>query len=245
MARSNQIIDILKQELRAQGLNYKQVAQALGLSESTIKHMFSTKNFSLKRLDQLCELLGIEFTDLVIKFEHTKPKTKQLTIENEKKLISDMPLLMVAYCISNHWSVDDILSTYNISETECIRCLAQLDRMKMIELLPNNKVRILLSSNFQWHHNGPIESFFRSEVEQDFFNASFNGQDNLYLAKIGDLSCKSMSQLIERLKSVGDYCDDLIQEDKKQPFDQRHGSGMVLAIRNWGFSAFNDLRRDN
>ena len=243
MARSQQIVDRLKTELRAQGFNYRQLAQELDLSESTIKHMFSTKNFSLKRLDKICELLGMELTDLVRNFEASEPKLKQLTLENEKKLISDVQLLMVAYCISNRWSVEEILAVYKISETDCIRCLAQLDRMKMIELLPGNKVRLIISNNFQWHPNGPIEKFFRSEVQQDFFDGDFNSDNHLYMAKIGDLSNKSMQQLIERLRSIGDFCDELIQEDKKQPFEQRYGSGMVLAIRKWGFGAFKDLRR--
>ena len=243
MARSQQIVERLKIELRAQGINYRQLAQELELSESTIKHMFSTKNFSLKRLDVICELLGMELTDLVQKYEASAPKLEQLTLENEKKLISDATLLMVAYCISNRWTVEEILAEYRITEPECIRCLVQLDRMKMIELLPNNKVRLITSPNFRWHPNGPIETFFRNEVHQDFFSHSFSGEDKLYMAKIGDLSDKSVQQLIERLNSIGEFCDELIQEDKNQPFKQRHGSGMVIGIRRWGFGAFKELRR--
>ena len=243
MARSQQIVERLKIELRAQGINYRQLAQELELSESTIKHMFSTKNFSLKRLDVICELLGMELTDLVQKYEASAPKLEQLTLENEKKLISDATLLMVAYCISNRWTVEEILAEYRITEPECIRCFVQLDRMKMIELLPNNKVRLITSPNFRWHPNGPIETFFRNEVHQDFFSHSFSGEDKLYMAKIGDLSDKSVQQLIERLNSIGEFCDELIQEDKKQPFKQRHGSGMVIGIRRWGFGAFKELRR--
>jgi len=242
MARSSQIIDRLKLELKAQEINYKQLAQALNLSESTIKHMFSTKNFSLKRLDKVCELLGMELTDLVRKYEASEPKLKQLTLENEQKLISDTQLLMVAYCISNYWPVEEIMATYNICETDCIQCLAQLDRMKMIELLPGNKVRLIISNNFRWHPDGPIEKFFRNEVQQDFFADRFKDENSHYLAKIGDLSDKSIQQLIERLNNIGDFCDELIQEDKKQPFNQRYGSGMVLAIRKWGFGAFKDLK---
>ena len=243
MARSAQIIERLKLELRSQGINYRQLAEKLMLSESTIKHMFSTKNFSLKRLDRICELLGMDVSDLVDKIEASKPKLKQLTIENEQKLISDIKLLMVAYCISNNWSIEDILSVYDISEHECIHYLAQLDKMKMIELLPDNKIRLIISNNFRWHPNGPIETFFRNEVEQDFFSNSFNSDHSLYTAKIGSLSDKSVQQLMERLSNIGEFCDELIQEDKKQPFKQRHGSGMVIGIRRWGFGAFKELRR--
>jgi transcriptional regulator with XRE-family HTH domain len=244
MARSNQIVETLKQELRAQGLNYKQLAAQLGLSESTIKHMFSSKNFSLKRLDKICDLLGMELTDLVSKFAAREPKLEQLTVENEKRLISDIPLLIVAYCITNQWSVDDILRTYDFSETECVRCLAQLDRMKMIELLPENRVRLLISNNFQWHKNGPIEQFFRTEVQSRFFSGAFAEQDALHSVKLGDLSDRSITQVIERLNSVGELYEELSKEDRKQPFDSRFGTSMVLAIRKWEFDAFKDHMRN-
>jgi DNA-binding Xre family transcriptional regulator len=241
MARSHQIIDTLKQELRAQGINYRQLAEKLELSESTIKHMFSTKNFSLKRLDKICALLNMELTDLVAHFEAKAVKTDQLSIENEKRLISDTTLLMVAYCVTNHWSIDDILRTYGISEPDCIRCLAQLDRMKMIELLPENKIRLIISNNFKWHTNGPIERFFRTEVQEHFFEGAFHSDDSTHMVKLGDLSNKSIMQIIERINSVGDLYEELSQEDRKQPFSKRHGTSMVLAIRKWDFQAFRNV----
>lgn len=245
MARSPKIVDLFKQELRAQGITYRQLAERLELSESTIKHMFSSKNFSLKRLDTICELVGLEITDLVARSEVLETKIDQLSLEHEKRLISDVPLLIVAYCVSNHWTVKDILRKYAISETDCIRHLAELDRMKMIELLPENKVRLLISNNFQWHKNGPIEQFFRTEVQQRFFSSPFNSDDSLHMVKLGDLSDKSISQIIERLTSVGDLYEELGREDRKQPFENRFGSSMVVAIRKWEFDAFKDYLKSS
>jgi len=243
MARSHQIIDTLKLELRAQSINYRQLAEKLELSESTIKHMFSTRNFSLKRLDKICELLGLELTDLVAKFNARSPKMEQLTLENERQLVSDLPLLLVAYCVTNHWTIQDILARYDLSEPECIRCLVQLDRMQMIELLPENKIKLLISNNFNWHRNGPIEQFFRSEAQDRFLSGSFNGSDATRVVKIGDLSEKSIVQLIDRIDSAGELYDELSLEDSKQPFGTRHGTSMVLAIRKWEFEAFKGYKK--
>jgi DNA-binding Xre family transcriptional regulator len=243
MARSSQIIDVLKHELRAQGINYRELAERLTLSESTIKHMFSSKNFSLKRLDRICEILGVEISDLVRRYEARTPKMEQLSLEHEKRLVSDAPLLLVAYCVVNQWSIHDILKRYNLSEPECIRCLAQLDRMKMIELLPENKIKLLVSSNFTWHRNGPIEQFFRREAQDRFLSGSFSGDHATRVVKIGDLSEKSILQLIDRINNVGELYDELSSEDSKQPFGTRHGTSMVLAIRKWEFHAFKAFQR--
>lgn len=243
MARSNHIIDTLKLELRAQGINYRQLAEKLELSESTIKHMFSSKNFSLKRMDMICELLDLELSDLVSHYEARTPKMEQLSSEHEKQLVSDIPLLLVAYCVTNQWSITDILSRYNLSEPECIRCLVQLDRMKMIELLPENKFKLLISNNFTWHRNGHIEQFFRREAQDRFLSGSFTGDDATRVVKLGELSDKSILQLIDRINSVGELYDDLSKEDSKQPFGTRHGTSMVLAIRKWKFDAFREYQK--
>lgn len=244
MARSNQIVDLLKKELRSQRINYRQLAEKLDLSESTIKHMFSTKNFSLSRLDKICEILGFELSDLINKFEQSQPKIEQLSLENEKHLVSDLRLLLVTYCVTNYWTVDDILNIYNINEHECIRCLVKLDRMKIIELLPENRIKLLIANNFTWHRNGPIERFFRKEVQSRFLSSDFSANDELRLVKIGDLSNKSIMQLIERLKNAGDLYDELQREDcRQQAFDDCHGTSMVLAIRKWQFEAFKQFRK--
>jgi len=243
MARSQQIVDTLKLELRSKGINYRQLAERLSLSESTVKHMFSSKNFSLRRLDRICEILDMELTDLVAQFEAKSIKTEQLSIEHEKLLVSDPALLMVAYCVTNHWSIDEILNNYDISEADCVRCLAQLDRMKMIELLPENRVRLIISNNFKWHPNGPIERFFRTEVQERFFSGSFNSDDNIHMVKLGDLSDSSIMQIIERINSVGDLYEELSQRDRKQSFKHRHGTSMVLALRKWDFQGFRKLEK--
>jgi hypothetical protein len=38
----------------------------------------------------------------------------------------------------------DITNEYKIKEAECIQKLAQLDRLKIIELLPKNKIKLLV-----------------------------------------------------------------------------------------------------
>ncbi len=243
MARSPQIVDILKQELRTRGIQYKHLAEKLDLSESTIKHMFSTKNFSLKRLDSICEILGLELSDLVAQFEARTPKMEQLSIEHERELVSDAALCLVAYCVVNNWTIQEIMESYLLSEPECIRCLAQLDRMKMIELLPENKVKRLISNNFTWHKNGPIEQFFRNEAQEGFLSGSFAGDDAARIIKLGDLSDKSIAQIIERLENIGELYDELNTEDSKRAFNLRHGTSMVLAIRKWEFSAFRKMMR--
>lgn len=59
MARTAALVDRLKRELRGRNITYAAVAKGLGMSEASVKRMFSRKEFTLSRLDAICELAGI------------------------------------------------------------------------------------------------------------------------------------------------------------------------------------------
>lgn len=243
MAQSTRLIQELKAQLKARGLTYRELAHELDLSESAIKQMFASGNMTLTRLDKICEVLGMDISALVQLTDDAGRQLQSLTIDQEAELIGDTKLLLVAYCIVNHWTFIEILERYELTETEGIRYLARLDRMKLIELLPGNRVKPLISSNFNWQPNGPIESYFQKEVQGPFFRSNFNDEGCMRLVKNGDISVVARQQILERMHAIGQLFDDTVREEKNLQPDQRQGTTMVLAIRNWVFQAFEALER--
>lgn len=243
MARSIRLLTVLKQQLKLNGITYKKLAAELGLTESAIKQMFGADNMSLKRMDAICEVLKLDISDLVMLSEEQENKIELLSKEQEAMLVGDEKLLLVAYCVVNHWTFDEIITRYKLSETECIKQLATLDKMNLIELQPGNRIKTLIAPNFAWQPNGPIEYYFRTEVQGAFFNDGFDESGCLRLVKNGDISLAARIQLVERLKAIGQVFDDTNREERKLGPDDRKGTTMVLAIRNWQFEAFVALER--
>ncbi|MFK8079351.1 MAG: helix-turn-helix domain-containing protein [Granulosicoccus sp.] len=243
MSQSSRVVAVIKRELKARQIAYRDVAARLGLSESAVKQMFSAGNFTLKRLDALCEILGLEFAELARLASDAPVGLQGLSVEQEERLVGDPLLLLVAYCVVNAWTFEEIVQRYKISETDCIRKLAQLDRMKMAELLPGNRIRVLIGINFQWQPNGPIEQFFRNEVQNQFFDSAFDGHDAVRLVKSGDITELTFRQLVNRIQSAGQLFDDLAREDHAFDSQQRRGTSMILAIRHWEFGAFKSFER--
>ena len=243
MTTSARIIETLKRELKVRGFTYKALAARLDLSESAIKHMFSSGNFSLRRLDDVCAVLELDIGDLVDLSESHDQKIEQLSEDQELEIMSDMRLLLVAYCLLNYWSFDEIIARYEITPEQGKKYLRQLDRMKFIELQPGDRVRLLIANNFSWRKNGAIEKFFRSRVQKEFFSHSFQDDDSLRIVKNGMLTRKSALRLIEKLKATGDLFDDATWEERKLSATERNGTTMVLAIRHWFFEGFRELER--
>lgn len=244
MARSKQIIDAVKVALKQQGITYRVLAEKLDVSESTIKQMFANANFSLNRLDDICELLDLDINALLELSESLEERVTSISLEQEQALVEDKRLLVVAYCLINHWKVEEIVSRYDIDDTEMITLLARLDRMRLIELQPNNKVRMIMSNNFSWHPNGPIETYFRHNIQTEFFNTSFEEDGAIRVVKNGVLTTKGQADLHNRLKMIDSLFDEIAEQERKIPAAQRHGVTMILAMRDWEVSIFTDLERN-
>jgi len=243
MTTSARIIDTLKRQLKVRGMTYKVLAERLELSESAVKHMFSTGNFSLRRLDDVCAILELDIGDLVNISESQEQKIEQLSDDNERAIVADIRLLLVTYCLINYWTFDEIIERYDISPTEGLKYLRRLDRMRVIELQPGDRVRLLIANNFSWRKNGAIEKFFRSHVQSEFFSHHFQDDDSIRIVKNGMLTRRSQIQLIERLKAIGDLFDDTTWDERKLSASDRHGTTMVLAMRHWFFEGFRHLER--
>ncbi len=243
MSQVGSLIGTLKQELRKQRITYKQVSKSLGLSETSIKRLFSEESFSLKRLEKVCSLLHLDIGGLVHLMEKNIELTTQLTLEQEMELVSDVKLLLIAMLLMNKLQFSEILSIYDISETDGIRLLARLDRMKIIELQLDNRVKLRVDRNFKWIPSGPIQQYFERKVQSEFLNSSFNGAGEFRVFVSGMISRSANAQMIKKMQRLSQEMDDLNIESELLPLNQRFGTSLMIAIRPWEIDAFQELRR--
>ena len=243
MAQTAALIGALKQVLKSRGVTYAVVARQLSMSEASIKRVFAKETFTLRRLDEICQLLGIEITDLAKIVEHEAERVTHLTLDQEKQLVSEPRLLLVAVHALNAWTLDDIVARYAISKTECIRLLVRLDRLRIVDLLPNNRIRVVVARNFSWLPDGPIQRHFRSQLEANFFGSRFDGKGERLAFVSGMLSRNSNTIIQHHMRRLGAEFTELHNQDVSLPLDERYGTSLLIAIRPWSPEAFLKLER--
>ncbi len=242
MAQTASLINILKKALKAHGKTYADTAKHLRISEASVKRAFSQKNFTLQRLDEICQMIDIELTDLLQMLKDSAAATiSGLTHEQELEIVSDLELLLVSIYVLNRWTFEQIVSHSGMSEIQCIKHLAHLDRLKMIELLPKNRIKLLVAPNFQWRENGPIQQFFLRKLQSDFFNSGFNKKQEKLIVINGMLAPSSMSVFNRKMEHLAKEFDELSSDDAGLPFDQRNGTTVVLAMRPWKVGLFSQF----
>jgi transcriptional regulator with XRE-family HTH domain len=245
MAHSGALVEVLKRELRSRGVTYAQVARKLNLSEASVKRMFSRRDFTLKRLDQVCQLTQADFSDLARTLSREEALISRLTPEQEKEIVSSVKLFLVAVCVLNHVPPEQIVEIYDVSQAECVQMLVKLDRIGFIRLLPGNRIRLLVSRDFAWLPDGPIQRFFKQHAHGDYVRSRFDRPDEYFVAVNGMLSASSRAAVVARLKRVVREFSELHNDDVRLPPSQRLNMTMLVAIRHWELQAFTQLRRKN
>jgi len=244
MAQAAALVEALKAALKSSRITYAQVAEALQLSESSVKRKFSHREFTLGELDRICQLGGIEISDLVKSMEQRHGRLQALTLQQEQEIASDLALLVVTVCVLNRWSFESILEFYVFDTHQLVQMLARLDRLKLIELQPNNRIKLLVAPNFGWLPNGPIQRVFLEAIQKDFFTAHFDRDDHALIVLNGMLCAASNAEFRRKLERLAREFEALNREDAGRPFEERHGYTVLLALRDWRYRKFAHLRSD-
>jgi DNA-binding Xre family transcriptional regulator len=245
MAQLNTLILTLKKALKSHGLTYAMVAKHLDLTEASVKRLFADQHLSLQRLEQICQLMELEISDLVQLMHEQQPRLQQLTHEQEEEITSDLMLLLITVCVLNRWTMVDILDHYNVTPHECVQHLAKLDRLKVIELLPHNKIKLRVATNFGWREGGPIQQFFQEKIAEEFFRHKFENENESLSVLNGMLSKEGHKEFQRKLKRLTREFNELTTQDTHLPLNERHGITLVLAARNWKYGLLQPLLRNS
>ncbi len=242
---SRKLVNNIKRELKLQGMSYADLASKLELAESSVKKMFAKSNFSLERLDQICDVLGVDLLSMVENVNEEVHRISHLTVGQEKALLGDFKLLLIAYAAINFWSIDDILYRYEMDVDEVVERLKVLERFGVLQLRPNNRIRPLISNHFEWLPDGPLAEFFYTHFLPEFFNHDFKEAGSLRVIRYGDLTDNSKKILDRKCRELIDLYQQLTYEDRHhRPGDrERRNTTLVVAYRSWTMSPWADFAR--
>jgi len=243
MAEKALIVAELKRALRERGLTYAAVADKLGLSVATVKRLFSSGDFSLQRVDHICELLGLGWREVLEgAHDHAAP-TNQLTLTQEQEIVADPKLLFVTWLVLNRTPFEEIAQTYRFTKSELQRLFIRLDRLKVIELQPHNRVRLLVSRRFSWRAAGPVHRYIHQKLLREFLASPFSAANEEFFFHGAPVSEEALAQLKRALAGASRECMEIFERDRSAPQDRR-GCAFLMALRPWTYSGFSEFDRE-
>jgi transcriptional regulator with XRE-family HTH domain len=232
MNLSDTLINALKRELRSRGITYRALAVRIGLSEASVKRMFSQKSIDLRRLDAILDAIGAEPHTLIGAIGEPEHLLEQMNWTQEAEIVNDARLFTVAVCALSLLTFEQIISVYRLSPAECIQHLLRLEKLGFLEMHPNNRYRLRVSRTFRWLPDGPIVRYFRSQAV-DFLSHGFDGPGEAVGVLNVRISNEARLALKARLLSVIAEFSEQHVSDTRLPLSKRYPMSVLFGVRSW------------
>lgn len=243
MSSSQDLVTALKAELRRAGITYAQLAPALGMAESSVKRIFARGDMPLSRIDAVLAVLKMDFAELARLVAARHPPRTELTLAQERAVVADPRLLLVAICALSQWTFEQVVQTYTISEPEAVAALAALDRLGIIELKAHNRYRLRIDKTFRWRADGPVMAYFREHAVADYFDGGFDGEGELLLLVHGQVHPAQALAFNDRLQRLAQDFAHQHMADRALPAGERRAFTIVVGMRSWLFAPFRAMLR--
>jgi len=201
----------LKQVLKAQGLRYKDLAEKMNTSEPTIKRLFAEQDCKLSRLMEMCEAIGISFTELVELAANQTVYPTELSFETEQALASKPGLMSFFMLLVSEFDIDFIVERNQLSKQDGYLYLRELEKLELIRLRQDDSYYFIVNRPILWRLDGPLHSTLVS-VNQGFIKESIsrnNKEKYPFYSASRLLSPNSIQQLSQDI-------DNLYQSFQKQ-----------------------------
>lgn len=243
MSSSQDLITVLKAELRRAGITYADLARELGMAESSIKRMFAKADMPLSRIDEVLAVLKMDFAELAREVALASPPRRELTPEQERAVVADPKLLLAAICTVSGWTLEQIVDTYTLSKPQAVACLLALDKLGFIELRVNNRYRLKIDKTFRWRADGPVMQFFREHAVADYFEGGFDGAGELLMLVHGQVTVAQAALFNDRLQRLAQDFAQQHVADQKLAVADKQAYTVLIGMRSWLFAPFRALLR--
>lgn len=223
------LLRALKSLLKAKGLLYHDVAERLGVSETTVKRYLTGHSLTLEILEDICRVVDARLSDLLA-ISQEEIEQVVLSLEKEQVLANDAFLAGVFYLLARGLSPATVQRDFKLSDAEINGYLTTLDRLGLIRLFPYNRVRVLVGRNFNVQDGGPLARLAHEAMIKDFFN-TFDVAKRDWLFGFGKLSPSSLERVRDLARNFMDAFDDIAEADRDLPLDLAKWHGFFFMLR--------------
>ena len=240
----NQVLASLRSLLRAQGLHNHNIASLLDVTERTVTRWLGGRGLTVHALQRLCAIADVTLMELFeIAGAKFQKRSVTLTKRQEQELV-DNPIMALFFAnICHGFPVDELLGQLGLSEADKVLALVGLEKLKLIELLPGDRVRLLVPRDVRWRENGPrnraaTESFAQIMGKIDFCDPAVMSEWSVLR-----LSGRSATYMREKFNILMKEIIYLAEIDRRSDGPDNEWYAVILAARQIGASPYELWRR--
>lgn len=220
---------ITKNKAKSQGITQDDLASKLGVSLPTVKRWYGGGTITLESLQKLVNEVGLTLTEVFSSLEESSSKTFHYSGEQEK-FFSDNPDYLAYFDnLLRGQSPSQIQKKFALSEKRSVQYLSKLDKLKLIEWLPKNKIKLLVEGEPVWKAGGELAKKLRSDILRSFLEKEQKNESHFflhdYLPEDRDEIARKIQELIEFAKRANSRA--------KFRTDNTKSAGLYISLQNF------------
>lgn len=241
----------LKHALKDRNIRYRDIATHLGVSETTVKRNLAGRGVTLATLEAICAFADIRLFDLAeMAAQRRSTRARALTPEQEQALANDLFTAFIFLLLRYDWSPVEIQREFRLDEPEFVLRLRKLERLRLLDLYPGNRVKLLTVRYPEWEFAGPLRRVIDQSIRPHFENMDFHDPRAAWELETVKLSAGSISQLRAMIAGLSQRMRELAADDHSLPSDQLEWFSLLCAARPtdprlfWGKGAAEEPHSD-
>jgi transcriptional regulator with XRE-family HTH domain len=226
----------LKAALKAQGKTYRDVAEQLNVSQSTVKRWFSSGGISLDQFTQVMVVAGVRLGDLAKLAEAGSEARFHVYTEAQESFLAKHPHTHTFFnLLVRFGTVRAALKKRKIPQSDVAKFLRQLDALGLVEWQKGDRVRFLTSRKLVWRKDGPLRRQFLREAKSEFLDSDFSGRFSTFRFLNIPLTERTAAELMTQMTKFASDANH-VSEIEKNVNPDLADFGVLVAVRPWTFS---------
>lgn len=202
---TRQIQSNLKALLKKRGYSYDFLARELGVSLPTVKRTLSAPDITLNRLSKICNSLGVQLHEFLEISRTADGDLYCFTAEQELFFAKNPGYLYYLLALyGSRKTPADLEKICGLNKRSTYKYLAKLSEMKLIRMLPQNRVRVMITGLIGWSEDGLLgKSISNKRIQSMADGAMARNAPSLYTELSGRrLTEKQYEEMKEELRAL-------------------------------------------
>lgn len=170
------VINAVKDALRAKGWTYRHLADRLGLSESGLKKSMTTGDLSLSRLFRICEICELNPAEILASADERGIAAVELSREQEEFLMKNPRALRLYWRLKvDGLTRAEFQKRYAVSREETSQWLGKLERVGLLTVNTRGQIEFTHHGSIRWKSESPLVKYLNGLWSRRLIDRAIEG----------------------------------------------------------------------
>lgn len=158
-------------------MTYRDVAEHIGMTESGVKKIFSSRDCSYNRLSAIAQAAGLNMSEVLELNNPSEIQLRQFSKEEEAYFLKYMQCFYLYWLLTyDELDLEEAKDRLGLNQNELYRYLKKLDQFGFIRWKTNNSIEVQ-KTYYIWKDHGPLVEKIKNEWSRSVLSKTLKSSD--------------------------------------------------------------------